>query len=170
MTGLLSQARAPVGGSLPRRSLRVRDEGRIHPVLQLLVYPMLDDRTIDAPPTPTPFQMWNPAANRLGWTCYLGTHAGGPGVPDHAAPARRVDLSGLPPAWIGVGTLDLFHDENLTYAQRLQTANVPTTLHIAEGAFHGFDFAAPRAAISLAFRTAQVDALRTAFAGGAVGH
>ena len=31
-------------------------------------------------------------------------------------PCRAEDLTGLAPAWLGVGTLDLFHDEDLAYA------------------------------------------------------
>lgn len=63
-------------------------------------------------------------------------------VSAYAAPARRDDLAGLPPSWIGVGTADLFHDEDVDYATRLQAAGVPTQLEVIPGAFHGFDFAA----------------------------
>jgi acetyl esterase/lipase len=42
-----------------------------------------------------------------------------------AVPARLEDLTGLPPAWWGVGTLGLFHDENIAYAERLRTVDVP---------------------------------------------
>jgi acetyl esterase/lipase len=42
-----------------------------------------------------------------------------------AVPARLEDLTGLPPAWWGVGTLDLFHDEDIAYAERLRAADVP---------------------------------------------
>ena len=71
-------------------------------------------------------------------------------------------MTGLPPAWIGVGTLDLFFDEDVAYAKRLRTAGVPCDVHIAEGAFHGFDSVAPKAGITQAFRIEQVQALASA--------
>ena len=80
-------------------------------------------------------------------------------------PARRAEhgsaaLSGLPPTWIGVGTLDLFHDEDVEYARRLTEAGVPTDLHVIQGAYHGFDASEPTAAVSRDFVQRQVDALR----------
>jgi acetyl esterase/lipase len=81
-------------------------------------------------------------------------------VPATAAPARAIDLSGLPPTWIGVGTNDLFHHEDVTWAQRLRAAGTPCVLHIVEGAYHGFDLAEPRAAVSRDFLRARRRALR----------
>ena len=80
----------------------------------------------------------------------------------HAAPARADDLSGLPPAWIGVGTLDLFHDEDVEYALRLQEAGVTCEMKVVEGGFHGFE-AALIAPVVQDFHRSQIDALRTAF-------
>jgi acetyl esterase/lipase len=79
------------------------------------------------------------------------------------------DLSGVAPAWIGVGTLDLFHDENVAYANRLGDAGVPCQLEIVQGAFHAFDRFAPKAAISREFFNSQCAALRKALAGPAPG-
>jgi len=87
-------------------------------------------------------------------------------VPPLAAPARYDDLSGLPPAWIGVGTNDLFHDEDVTYARRLQQAGVACTLHVVPGAYHNFDSFEAKAAISRAFVKAQTTALDEALNGG----
>jgi acetyl esterase/lipase len=109
------------------------------------------------------FRLWNPPSNRFGWAAYLGKEPGGPDVPALAAPARRDDLTGLPPAWIGVGTNDLFHDEDLAYAERLRAAGVPTQVLTIEGAFHGFDAVLPNAPVSRGFFDAQVAALRGAF-------
>jgi acetyl esterase/lipase len=86
-------------------------------------------------------------------------------VPWLAAPARYEDLSGLPPAWIGVGTNDLFHDEDVTYAGRLQEAGVACTLRVVPGAYHNFDSMEPKAAISRAFAQAQITALDEALHG-----
>ena len=72
------------------------------------------------------------------------------------------DLQGLPPAWVGVGTLDLFHDEDLAYAKRLREAGVPCELEVVDGAFHGFDVLFPDKPVVKAFFDAQVHALRAA--------
>lgn len=151
------------GGLAAALALRVHDEGLPPPVLQLLAYPMLDDRTVSRAVDDRAFRMWAPSSNRYGWSSYLGVAPGSEGVPDHAAPARRTDLRGLPSAWIGVGTLDLFHDEDLAYAHRLREAGVPVTTDVVEGGFHGFDAVVPWAGVSRAFFRSQVEALRAAF-------
>ena len=94
----------------------------------------------------------------------LGRAPGSPEVTDHAAPARRERLAGLPPTWIGVGTLDLFHDEDLAYAARLREAGVPTSVEIVEGAFHGFDAVMPNAPVSERFFESQAAAIETRIA------
>jgi acetyl esterase/lipase len=148
------------GGLTAALALRARDRGEISPVLQLLVYPMLDDRSSTRPGVDNSrFRMWNQAANGFGWSSYLG--GADPGA---AVPARHDDLSGLPPAWLGVGTLDLFHDEDLEYAERLNQAGVPCTTDVVPGAFHGFDGVVPNAAVSKSFFASQCEALRAAFA------
>jgi len=140
---------------------RAHDEGRIRLALQLLVYPMLDDRTVlrdDA--APADLRVWTPGSNRLGWASYLGVPPGSAAIPEYAVPARRTDLTGLPPAWIGVGTADLFHDECVAYARRLEEAGVPVTLDVVDGAFHGFDAVFRNASVTRRFIGAQVAALR----------
>lgn len=151
------------GGLAAGLVLMAHDRGEVQPAFQALTYPMLDDRTVlrrdlDA----MPVRMWTPNNNRYGWSSYLGGPPGGLGVPDYAAPARRADLSGLPPAWIGVGDLDLFHDEDVRYAERLQASGVPCRLHVAPGAFHGFDAVFAKASVTQDFFAAQVAALRSA--------
>ena len=81
---------------------------------------------------------------------------------EYAAAARRKDVAGLPPAWIGVGTLDLFHDEDLAYAKRLNDAGVRCELHVVTGAFHGFDVVFPKRNVSKAFWQEQARALKAA--------
>lgn len=147
-------------------ALLARERGEIRPVLQLLSYPMLDDRTttrtgID----PRRLRIWSPASNLFGWHSYLGPAAADGKVSPLAAPARYDDLAGLPPAWIGVGTNDLFHDEDVAYAHRLQEAGVATTLQVVPGAYHNFDSIEPKAAISQAFVKAQTMALDEALNG-----
>ena len=65
-----------------------------------------------------------------------------PGHPAHAAPARVANPAGLPPAYIEVGQLDIFRDEDLTYALRLGQAGVPVEFHLCPGVPHKLDFIA----------------------------
>jgi acetyl esterase/lipase len=149
------------GGLAAGLALLTRDRAEVEVALQLLIYPMIDDRTI-APATatvPDTF-VWTRENNLMGWRAYLGREPGGADVSPYAAAARATDLHGLPPAYIAVGDLDLFVDENLTYAQRLLAAGVPTELHVYSGAFHGFNGFAPSAEISRRFYADRNHALK----------
>jgi len=148
------------GGLAAALALLARDRGDVALAAQLLVYPMLDDRTVgrDQPDNPG-LRLWNRSSNKFGWSAYLGD-----ADPDVAVPARQTDLSGLPPAWMGVGTLDLFHDEDLAYAARLKEAGVPCDIQIVKGAFHGFDGIVPKAEVSQAFFNSQCAMLRRVLA------
>jgi acetyl esterase/lipase len=154
------------GGLAAALTLLVHDRERPAPILQLLVYPMLDDRTVTPSAARHFHRLWDQPSNALGWRSYLGRPPGGLDVSDHAAPARRSDLRGLPPTWIGVGTLDLFHEEDVAYAERLRAAGVATTLEVVPGAFHGFDVVLPKARVSEAFLVSQLSAMRAALAPG----
>jgi acetyl esterase/lipase len=150
------------GGLAAALALLARERGEVQLVFQLLAYPMLDDRTATRPGVDERnFRLWNPKANRFGWQSYLGplerTEVSG-----LAAPARFDDLGHLSPAWIGVGTLDLFYEEDVAYADRLRAAGVECQLDVVKGAFHGFDLVQPKAGVSQAFHSAQVAALATA--------
>ncbi|WP_459547496.1 alpha/beta hydrolase [Nocardia sp. X0981] len=153
------------GGLAAALALLARQRAEIQPVLQLLSYPMLDDRTSERTDIdPRRLRMWSRRSNRFGWGCYLGGPVSGE-VPELAAPARCDDLTGLPPAWIGVGTNDLFYDEDIAYADRLRRAGVPCTVHEVPGAYHGFDLVERAAGISRAYRRARFTALGAALAG-----
>ena len=151
------------GGLAAGLVLLARDRGEVQVAFQLLIYPMIDDRNV----TPASYaitdpRMWNRESNRLGWKAYLGRDGGGPDVSAYAAAARATDLTNLPPAYIPVGALDLFVDENIEYAQRLIQAGVPTELHVYPGAFHGFDLFAPSAKVSKQFKADRDSALKRA--------
>ena len=110
------------GGLAAGLALLARQRGDVRPAAQVLAYPMLDDRTVLRNDLDERYmRLWNNRTNRFGWTAYTGLPPGSPAVSELAVPARSDDLSGLPPAWIGVGTLDLFHDEDVAYAGRLAT-------------------------------------------------
>ncbi|MBB5773971.1 alpha/beta hydrolase [Nonomuraea jabiensis] len=154
------------GGITAALALLAHDRAEIRPVFQLLVYPMLDDRTTTRADINTrDLRLWTAKSNRYAWSAYLGAAVAGPDVSPYAAAARREDLSGLPPAWIGVGTLDLFHDEDVDYARRLNDSGVPCELHIVPGAFHAFDKVLHKAEISRTFWQRQAKALADALAG-----
>ena len=151
------------GGLAAGLVLMAHDRSEVPVAFQLLVYPMLDDRTVTRIDIDeAALRVWHTKSNRLGWTSYLGREPGGEGVDDYAAPARRKDLTGLPPAWIGVGTRDLFHDEDVAYARRLTEVGVPCTLAVVDGAFHGFNLIAGKAQVSRDFNGGYADALRRA--------
>jgi acetyl esterase/lipase len=123
---------------------------------------MLDDRTaMRADLDEQNFRLWNNASNRFGWESYTGLTIGSAEIVSLAAPGRCEDLAGLPPTWIGVGTLDLFHEECMAYAHGLQAAGVACNTEVVEGAFHGFD-ALTKAPVVRRFRQAQMASLASA--------
>jgi acetyl esterase/lipase len=140
------------GGLAAALAQRVLDHGGVQPAGQSLIYPMLDDRTaarheLDA----IKHRLWNNRNNRGGWTYYLGQSPGQGELPAYATPARRVDLTGLPPTWLGVGEVDLFYEEDVEYARRLQEAGVDCELYTVPGAPHAFEMLVPDATISRDF-------------------
>lgn len=147
------------GGLAAGLCLLCREQGDITPCMQVLIYPMLDDRTSHQHhPDEHAFRLWDRRSNQLGWDRYLHGHDRAT-LPPYAVPARAESLANLPPTWIGVGALDLFFDENLAYASRLEEAGVPTTLLTIDGAFHAFDMMAPDAPITKTFFDAQIQAI-----------
>lgn len=154
------------GGHAAILAIVARDRGEIPIRHQVLLYPMLDDRTGStcAPPPHVGTIGWDAAANRFGWDSFLGGAAGATRVPSGAVPARVADLSRLPPAFIGVGDIDLFVEENFDYARRLTMAGVATELVVVPGAFHAFDFVTPEARVSRDFTRAWKAALKAAIA------
>jgi acetyl esterase/lipase len=149
------------GGHAAALAIAARDRGEVPVAMQVLLYPMLDDRTgsTRAVPPHLGAYVWDAAANRFGWGSLLGVAAGSDSVPRGAVPARVKNLRGLAPAFIAVGSIDLFVEEDIAYSQRLILAGVPTELFIAPGGYHGFDIIVPDAKISQRFKIAWNDAL-----------
>lgn len=150
------------GGHAAMLAVAARDRGEFPIAFQLLIYPMLDDRTgssINVPPHVGRL-LWNAASNRFGWGALLGQAPGSPKVPYGSVPARMENLAGLPPAFIAVGGLDLFVAEDIAYASRLNAAGVPAELLVVPGAFHAFDALAPNARVTKQFRAAGLAALK----------
>ena len=152
------------GGLSAAVAQRAHDEG-ITLRAQVLVYPMLDDRSALRDHGVRGRFMWTPASNTFGWTSYLGREPRESDAPEYAAAARREDLSGLAPAWVGVGDLDLFYDESVDYARRLQAAGVPCELVTVPGMYHVADGLAMKAPAMQAFRRGSMEFLRTRLQG-----
>lgn len=141
------------GGLAAGLAVLARDRGELPLSAQFLLYPMLDDRTgTPADPDPLPysgeFVLKQPSYDFI-WNSVLGREPGGQDVPVTAAPARADDLTGLPPATLLVGDLDLLIGENLRYATTLIRSGVPTDLHVFPGAYHAFMLMAPQAGVSV---------------------
>ncbi|MEV5069579.1 alpha/beta hydrolase [Microbacterium sp. LMI12-1-1.1] len=127
------------GGLAASLVQRVHDEGGTI-AAQWLFCPMLDDRTaVDRALDGVDHFVWSNRSNLVGWSSYLGDATGAAALPPYAAAARREDLGGLPPTWMYTSDIELFHDEDLAYARRLESAGVDTTLEIVSGAPHGFE-------------------------------
>lgn len=106
---------------------------------QILIYPMLDDRTTVPDPHLLPFATWTYDDNYTGWHALLGDQIGGADVSPSVAPGRQEYHAGLAPAYIEVGELDIFRDESIRYARDLGRAGISTELIVRPGAPHAFD-------------------------------
>ena len=73
----------------------------------------------------TGLPVWSRESNTYGWRAYLGDLYGTDDIPYTAAPARAEDLSGLPPAYVSVGTVDGFLDEDVDYATAAEPRRRP---------------------------------------------
>jgi len=156
-------AGASAGGGLAAGlALLARDRGEVHLAFQLLIYPMIDDRNVTPSTQIDGLPIWSRTANDLGWRCYLGELAGSDDIPAYAAPTRAESVAGLPPAWIGVGSLDPFRDEDVEYASRMLAAGITVELHVYPGACHGFEMIVPTAGVSIACQRDITEALRRA--------
>ena len=154
------------GGLAAALALLARDRGEVPLIFQLLIYPMLDDRTGSADAADSHRYAgefcWTAANNAYGWRCMLGAEPGGADVSPYASPARAASLAGLPPTFIAVGALDLFVEEGIEYARRLIRDGVSTELHVYPGAIHAFDSWAG-SENKEAFDRTYANALRRAF-------
>ena len=151
------------GGLAAGLALLARDRKEVKTVFQLLVYPMINDCNIAPASNTLPDTLfWTRENNLMGWRSYLGCEPGGKEISCYAAAFRATNLEGLPPAYITVGDIDLFAQEDIEYAQKLMEAGVPTELHVYPGGCHAFDMLVPNADISKRFTTDIYRALKRA--------
>jgi acetyl esterase/lipase len=124
---------------------------------------MLDDRDSTASSRQyTQTGSWSRESNDTGWTALLGDRRKTERVSTYAAPARATDLTGLPPAFVDVGSAEVFRDEAVAYASALWAAGVQAELHVWAGGFHMFHGPAPTAALSVAAVRERADWVRRA--------
>jgi acetyl esterase/lipase len=125
--------------------LMAKDRGGPKFSYMVPIYPMIDDRNETASSKlVTDVGIWDRAGSIEAWGWYLG----GKAADQYAAPARAKDLTGLPPAYIDVGELDMFRDEDIDFAKRLAEAGVQVEFHLWPGAYHASEVFAPEAPLS----------------------
>lgn len=147
------------GGLAAAVALLARDRGGPALARQILIYPMLDDRNCEPDAALVPTAMWTYDDNLTGWGALLGAARGSDEVSPYAAPARVGNATGLAPAYIEVGELDIFRDECLDYASRLLTAGVSTEVHVHPGLPHGYDIYAADTAVAQRIRADRLRVL-----------
>lgn len=146
-------------------ALLSRDRGGPAAVGQLLLSPMLEDRG----GTFSGHQMsgrdtWDLTSNTTAWKALLGDRYGAADLEPYAAPSRATDLSGIPPAYIDVGSAEVFRDEDVAYANAIWQSGGQAELHVWPGAYHGFDGSVPRASLSQDARDTRTRWLRRVLA------
>ncbi|OZE89168.1 lipase [Rhodococcus sp. 15-2388-1-1a] len=149
-TSRIMVAGASAGGGLAAGlALAARDRGGPRLCGQLLIYPMLDDRgTAVSTKQFDAVGVWDRVSNETGWRAVLGEQYRTDDVSPYIAPARATDLAGLPPAYIDVGSAEIFRDEAVDYATSLWHAGTDAELHVWNGGFHAFDIFAPHTTLA----------------------
>lgn len=149
------------GGLAAATALRLRDQGDPTLAGLFLNCPMLDDRmtTVSASQFDETV-LWTQPMNAFGWTSLLGERFQSANVSSHEVAGRATSLAGLPPTFIEVGSADIFRDEDVEFASRMWADGGDVELHVWPGAIHGFDFIAPKAAVSVSAVRARTDWIR----------
>ncbi len=122
------------GGLTAALCMYAKDNKTVNIAYQMPVFPMIDD-------TNTKAFLVDTGKMPYGWKSYLRDVKGE--VPEYAAPSRRKDLSGLPPAYFFTCTGDTFYDETVEFVERLKAAGVEADIDVYKGMFHIFDMMFP---------------------------
>ncbi len=131
------------GGLTAALTLYERDNKEVSIAFQMPLYPMIDDRMSGESAKDNNAPVWNSKVNAMAWKMYLGGLADAE-VSPYAAPARALELSGMPPTCSFVGTIEPFYDETVAYINALEESGVPTFFETFEGCFHAFDIMCPK--------------------------
>lgn len=150
------------GGLAAALAQRILDQGGEQPVAQCLYYPMLDDRpAADRSLDAANHFIWNNKADYAAWSAYLNPYLpNADHLPPYASPSRRTDLSGLPPAWIGMCGLDLFRAQYVEYARRLEAGGVRCDAYDVPGVPHAFEVFKPSAQIARNFEQSAIEFMK----------
>jgi acetyl esterase/lipase len=133
------------GGLAISVALKARDENGPDFKFMVPIYPMIDHRNEShSSKLVTDVGIWDRDGSVEAWSWYLG----GQEPDQHSSPAIAASLKGLPPAYIDVGEMDMFRDENLDFVKRLGEADVRVEFHLWPGVYHGAEVFAPDATIS----------------------
>ena len=147
------------GGITAALALMTRDRKGPRPVLQVPLYAMLDCRADSvSQKAVTSHKVWCYDYSKIGWEAYLDGEADG-----YISPALAEDLSGLPPVFSYIGTVDPLLDENIEYWTRLIRAGVPVEYHIFPGCYHSFEISVPDSGYAKMAYGLLYNALRKAF-------
>ena len=152
------------GGFAASAALLARDRYGPRISRQILIYPSLDDRQLspEVHLLKTPQTAQGYERSKAGWDAHLQGRAGAHDIPTVAAPGRLKDATGLPPAYIEAGEVDVVRADGVEYAKTLWRSGVSVELHVHPGCPHGYDVFAPDASVTaraLADRTRVLNAL-----------
>lgn len=128
------------GGLAAALCMYEKDIGGVNIAFQMPLYPMIDDRDTETS-RDNHAPVWNTRRNHSAWSKYLRGVDGD--VPAYAAPARREDYSGLPPAYTFVSTAEPFYAETMAFIDNLRRAGVEAGVDVYPGLFHAFDMMLP---------------------------
>lgn len=105
-------------------------------------------------------RVWCKSLNDAARKYYPGDVSGD--ISAYVSPVLAEDLSGLPPAYVLTGTLDIFRDEAITYAHRLMQSGVPVELHVMPGIVHACELLFPNANVCAEIVDEYTSALKEA--------
>lgn len=145
---MLIEGESAGGGLTARLALYNRDKGRVPLKGQILIYPMLDYRRGSADDIyDNEFAgelVWRKENNVSGWGDLIAGQKekldDGEMIYFSPAVATVEQLKGLPQTFMIVGSIDLFCDEDMDYAQKLMQAGVFTELHVEPGVPHAYEY------------------------------
>ena len=135
------------GGMAAALCMLAKDIGSVNIAFQMPLYPMLDDRDTETS-RDNHAPNWNTKRNHKAWKRYLRDAWGTDLVSPYAAPARREDVSGLPPCYTYVGTIEPFCRETVDYVERLKQAGIEAEADVYPDWFHAYDLIFPMKKVS----------------------
>ena len=142
-------------------TLMARDKNGPAICFQLLLYPQVD--FVNDYPSLRQIndsRVWCKSLNMAARKYYPGDVNGD--ITAYVSPALAEDLSGLPPAYVLTGTLDVFRDEEIAYAHRLMQSGVPVELHVMPGIVHACEFLFPNAPVCVRMMDEYINTMKEA--------